>query len=145
MSGRGGQCLCGAVRFKAAATGNFGICHCGQCQRWTGGPLLAVTVQAQDMTIAGGAQILTRRTSGWASRSRCAACGSPLWYRFDKGVDGAGDYEVPVGLFDDANGFTLRREIFIDRKPDSFAFAGAHQRLSEAETLALYETSAEGA
>ncbi|NND71473.1 MAG: GFA family protein, partial [Rhodothermales bacterium] len=39
---------------------------------------------------------------------------------------------------DDANGLTLEREIFIDRKPDSFQLAGDHVRLTEAETLAMY-------
>ncbi|MFT6452301.1 MAG: hypothetical protein ACJA06_001798, partial [Halocynthiibacter sp.] len=37
-----------------------------------------------------------------------------------KGVAGAGNYEVPIGLLDDANGLTLAKEIFIDDKPDSF-------------------------
>ncbi|MBY6201525.1 GFA family protein [Maritalea mobilis] len=140
-----GQCLCGAVRFTAAKLGGFGICHCGQCNRWLGGPMLGVTVEQADMSVAEGAPIVTRRTSGWASRSRCAECGSPLWYRFDKGVDGAGNYEVPLGILDDANGLALTREIFIDRKPDSYSFAGAHERLTEDETLALYAPSSEGA
>lgn len=141
---RAGSCLCGAVRFTAAALGNFGVCHCGQCQRWLGGPLLGVTVAEGDMTIEGAPAISARRTSTWASRSRCAECGSPLWYRYDRGEDGAGDYEVPVGLLDDADGLTLAREIFIDRKPDSFEFSGAHERLTEAETLALYGAATEG-
>jgi len=144
MSGRTGQCLCGAVTFTAAKLGNFGVCHCGQCQRWTGGPLLGVTVEETDMAVAGAENVVSRRTSDWASRSHCGTCGSPLWYRFDKGVDGAGNYEVPVGLLDDANGLTLHREIFIDKKPDSFAFAGAHDRLTEAETYALFGVTNEG-
>lgn len=140
-----GQCLCGAVHFSMHTTGNFGICHCRQCQRWTGGPLLAVTVPADDIDINGADHIVSRRTSDWASRSHCGNCGSPLWYRHDRGTDDSGDYEVPIGLLDDANGLTLEREIFIDRKPDSFDFAGDHQRLTEAETLALYGVESEGA
>lgn len=140
---RTGQCLCGAVTFTAARIGNFGVCHCGQCQRWAGGPLMAVTVREDDMRFEG--PVVARRTSGWASRSRCGECGSPLWYRFDRGTDGVGDYEVPVGLLDDANGLDLKREIFIDRKPDSFALAGDHERLTEAETIALYGVTTDGA
>ncbi|MBF9035903.1 GFA family protein [Rhodobacterales bacterium HKCCE2091] len=131
--------MCGAVRFTARDLGGFGVCHCSQCQRWSGGPFLGVTVTRDDMRIEAGADsIATRRTSEWASRSRCGDCGSPLWYRFDRGEDGAGDYEVPVGLLDDANGLQLRREIFVDAKPDCFDFAGDHPRLTRAETLALY-------
>ncbi len=135
---RTGACLCGAVRFTAATLGNFGACHCKMCQRWTGGPLLGVSVAEADMSVEGAENVRTRRTSDWASRSNCATCGSPLWYRWDKGVDGAGGYEVPIGLLDDADGLVLHREIFIDAKPDGFALAGDHDRLTEVEVFALY-------
>ena len=133
MTTRSGQCACGAVRFSFTEPGNFGICHCAQCQKWLGGPMLAVTVQEADMSIEGAGHIAARRTSTWATRSRCGTCGSPLWYRYDKGVDGAGNYEVPIGLLDDANGLTLRREIFIEAKPDCFDFAGEHPRLTKSD------------
>jgi len=135
---RRGECLCGAVKFSFTRPGAFGVCHCRQCQKWAGGPLFAVTVPEDDMTVEGREHVVMHRTSTWASRSRCDRCGSPLWYRFDKGEDGHGNYEVPIGLLDDANGFSLRREIFIDQKPDSFALAGDHQRLTREETLALF-------
>ena len=133
-----GQCLCGAVSFSMDKVGSFGICHCRQCQRWTGGPLMAVTVLEDDMDIMGADSIVSRRTSSWASRSHCGSCASPLWYRHDRGVDDNGNYEVPIGLLDDANGLVLEREIFIDRKPDCIEFVGDHPRLTEAETLAIY-------
>lgn len=143
MSARTGQCLCGAVRFTASETGNFGACHCQMCQRWLGGPMLGVTVPEAAMAVEGAEHVVTRRTSDWASRSRCGTCGSPLWYRYDRGADGTGDYEVPIGLLDNADGLHLRREIFIDRKPDCFAFAGERPRLTESETLSLYGVATE--
>lgn len=133
-----GQCLCSAISFSMEQVGDFGVCHCRQCQRWTGGPFMAVTVQADAINIVGCEHIISRRTSAWASRSHCGVCGSPLWYRHDRGIDDSGNYEIPIGLLDDANGLTLEREIFIDRKPDSFQLAGDHVRLTEAETLAMY-------
>jgi len=136
---RTGSCLCGTVTFAAVALGNFGVCHCLQCQKWTGGPLFGVTVREPDMLLMTGAdKVLGQRTSAWASRYRCQVCGSPLWYRPDRGIDGTGNYEVPIGLLDDANGLTLKRELFVDVKPDSFEIAGTHERLTRAETLALY-------
>lgn len=141
---RHGQCLCGSVHFTAEEVGNFGACHCKQCQRWCGGPLLAVTVDQDRLFVSGVEHITSRRTSAWASRSHCAQCGSPLWYRHDRGIDGDGDFEVPIGLFDDANGLEFKREIFIDRKPDSFAFAGNHEQLTETETLRLYGVESDG-
>lgn len=140
---KAGGCHCGAVRFEAAETGELGACHCIDCQKWSGGPFLGVFVPEAALTVtAGAARIATRRTSGWASRSRCAECGSPLWYRWDRGVDGTGNYEVSLGLFDAPSGIALKREIFIDFKPDGFAFAGDHPRLTRAETLA--STTSEG-
>lgn len=106
---------------------------------------MAVTVLATDMDITGGESIVSRRTSDWASRSHCGNCGSPLWYRHDRGVDDSGDHEVPIGLLDEADGLILEREIFIDRKPDCIDFVGDHPRLTEAETLALYGVESDNA
>lgn len=135
---RSGRCLCGAVSFEAAETGGFGVCHCEQCRRWLGSAMFAVTVPEAAMRVTGAENIRSLRSSDWASRSFCELCGSALWYRFDKGVDGAGNYEVPVGLLDDAEGLVLEREIFADQKPGCWALAGDHQRLTRDETLALY-------
>ena len=145
MSARGGQCMCGAVRFTAREAGNFGVCHCVQCRRWLGSAMFGVTVPEAAMTVEGAENIRTIRSSGWASRSFCGLCGSGLWYRYDKGADGTGDYEVPIGLLDDGGGFDLRREIFCDEKPDSWALTGTHERLTRAETLAKYGATTEGA
>lgn len=140
-----GQCLCGAVKFRAAALGEFGVCHCVQCRRWAGSALFGVTVKQADMEIDGAENIRTFRSSDWATRCSCATCGSPLWYRYDKGEDGAGDYEIALGLLDDPAGLTLAKEIFIDQKPDSYALAGDHIRMTRAEVLAKYGVTTEGA
>ncbi len=106
---------------------------------------MAVTVHENDINIVSKTSIVSRRTSDWASRSHCGSCGSPLWYRHDRGVDDSGDYEVPIGLLDDADGLILEREIFIDRKPDCISFVGDHPRLTEAETLAIYGVESDNA
>ena len=90
------------------------------------------------MVLEGAEAIRRFRSSDWASREFCGGCGSVLWYRYDKGVDGAGDYEIAVGLLDDADGLTLEREIFADQKPTCWALSGEHQRMSRAETLTKY-------
>jgi hypothetical protein len=43
---------------------------------------------------------------------------------------------VSVGAFDDSAPFRLAREIFIDKKPAGYAFAGDHPRWTEEETFA---------
>lgn len=141
MSARTGQCLCGAVRFTAAELGSFGVCHCTMCQRWLGSAMFGVSVLPRHMRIEGAEFVGTYVSSTWANRSFCTRCGSSLWYRYDPKQDGGGTYEIPIGLLADANGLVLRREIFIDRKPDSFEIAGDHARLTEAEVERMFAGS----
>lgn len=122
---REGGCLCGAVRFRARLTGtNFGVCHCPMCRKWTGSALLGITVPTANVEWQGAENIAKRQSSGWAERAWCANCGSPVWFRVTVGGPYAGNLELPVGTFDDANGLTMTNEIYIDHKPDSYAFAG---------------------
>ena len=130
--------MCGAVRFTARSMEDFGVCHCEQCRRWAGSALFAATVPEGDMMIADRRTIRTYRSSDWASRAFCGACGSVLWYRFDQGRDDSGNYEVCIGLLDDAGGLTLEREIFADQQPDCWRLAGSQARMTRAETLARY-------
>jgi hypothetical protein len=122
---RTGGCLCGAVRFKAVLTGvNFGVCHCPMCRKWTGSALLGITVPAANVAWTGAEHIAKRQSSGWGERAWCADCGSPVWFRVTVDSPYAGTVELPIGSFDDANGLTMTNEIYIDHKPDSYAFAG---------------------
>lgn len=128
-----GQCLCGAVHIRAnVAERHHEACHCGMCRRWSGGPFFGTAVPA--VTFEGDENITRYESSEWAERGFCKVCGTHLFYRL-KNLD---SYVMSVGLFDDADRFVLVEEIFIDRKPDGYSFAGDHPRLSEAETLAKY-------
>lgn len=134
---REGGCLCGAVRFTARLTGtNFGVCHCPMCRKWTGSALLGITVPEGNVAWTGAEHVARRQSSAWGERAWCAECGSAIWFRVT--VDGpyAGNVELPVGLFDDANGLTMTNEIYIDHKPDSYAFAGeGRQVLTRAQCV----------
>jgi hypothetical protein len=134
---RDGGCLCGAVRFSARLTGvNFGVCHCPMCRKWTGSALLGITVPAANVVWTGETHIATRQSSAWGERAWCRDCGSPLWFRVT--VDGpyAGNVELPIGALDDADGLTMTNEIYIDHKPDCFAFAGeGRQVLTRAQCV----------
>jgi hypothetical protein len=127
---RAGGCLCGAVRFTATLPHlNFGACHCEMCRRWTGSALLGITVPTGNITWEGEENIATRQTSAWAMRAWCRECGSNLFFRVTADTPWSGDTELPIGLFDDPNGLTLSNEIYIDHKPDSFAYAGEGRKL----------------
>lgn len=137
---RSGGCLCGAVRFTATLPGaNFGACHCPMCRRWTGSALLGMSVPTDQIDWTGDAHIATRQTSGWAMRAWCRECGSGLYFR----VTAPGPYahltELPIGLLDDASGLQMTNEIYIDQKPDSFAYAGAGRNvMTRADCIAKF-------
>lgn len=127
---RTGRCLCSAVSFSAAnVPTKFGACHCEMCRRWTGSALLGVTVKDEDLTWSGEDLIAKRQTSSWAERAWCRECGTGLWFKVTLEGKYSGETELPIGLFDDPSGFEMSSEIFIDHKPDSFAYAGEGRKL----------------
>lgn len=125
LSTRKGRCLCGAVQFEADLTKlEFGACHCEMCRRWTGSALLGITVPTGNIRWQGEEHIATRQTSPWAMRAWCRECGSNLYFRVTADSQWSGDTELPIGLLDDASGLTMTNEIYIDHKPDSYAYTG---------------------
>ena len=74
-----GGCLCGQVRWRAAAEPiNVRLCHCRNCQRATGGPYFARALfNDADVERSG-------ETTRWASSQRlhrlsCTRCGTPVF------------------------------------------------------------------
>ena len=78
----------------------------------------------------------TYTSSEWAERCFCKTCGSSLFYRLTMEGPMQGTHHFALGTLDDANGIAFEGEIFIDRKPDVYDFAGDHMRMTEAEFLA---------
>ncbi|MHA3913490.1 GFA family protein [Halovulum sp. GXIMD14793] len=139
MSDRRGHCLCGAVSFTIQEPKTeFGACHCSMCRQWTGSALLALEVPADKITVSGQDSIAAYRSSDWAERCFCKTCGSKLWYRVTAEGPHQGAYHLAVGLLDDLAGMKLTSEIFIDEKPDGYAFAGPLDQMTGAQVMALY-------
>lgn len=127
---RKGGCLCGAVRFTARLTGtDFGVCHCAMCRKWTGSAFMGITVPVGNVTWSGKDRIAKRQTSSWAERAWCKDCGSGLFYRITVEGPMSENYEIPVGVLDDANGLDLVNEIYVDEKTDCFSYAGEGRNL----------------
>jgi len=129
-----GECLCGAVRFSVdVSEPEIAACHCAMCRRWAGGPLLVVTADGpprfDDETALG-----VYRSSEWGERLFCRTCGSSILWR---SVDGR-HQAVPVSLIGDPAGLAFTTEIFIDAKPDHYAFAGDRTRMTAAEVIAAF-------
>ena len=74
-----GGCLCGAVRYRAAVAPVRGvICHCTMCRRHSGAPALAfVHFPIGAFTWVKG-EPTRYRSSPYAERGFCPACGSTL-------------------------------------------------------------------
>ena len=134
-----GKCMCGAVVLTIAPRRpELHACNCEMCRRWTGAAFLEIDVRPADLEVSG--PVKTFVSSSWAERAWCDHCGSNLWYKLN--VPGKEMFAVAAGLFDNAGGFTLTKEIYSDCTPDGFAFAGEHQRLTKQETEALYASPA---
>jgi hypothetical protein len=135
-----GQCLCGAVTVSMVpARPEIHACHCAMCRRWTGSAFLEIDAAPGTLKVEGPVRVF--RSSDWAERANCGTCGAPLWWCYS---DPKSEFRaVSAGLFDET-GYALTKEIYIDRKPGGFAFAGDHLRLTEAEVLASLKANAEG-
>jgi len=125
-----GRCLCGAVSFTATEVDpHMHVCHCGMCRRHAGA--LTMSVHVGGITFKGESDILRYKSSDIAERGTCKKCGSHLFYHlFQPDM-----YIMSIGAFDDQSKFTMGGEIYIDSKPDAYAFAGNHSRETEHEFL----------
>ena len=131
---RKGNCLCGAVRVTATRQGDgLAACHCTICRKWGGGPLLAVDCGGE-FRIENEANVAVYPSSAWAERAFCRQCGTHLFYRLKQGPR----YFVPVGLFGEAEPWTLEQQIFIDEKPPFYSFENATTELTGAQVFAQF-------
>lgn len=133
-----GHCLCGAVQLTCADARDVGVCHCGSCRRWSGGPMLAVHCGA-GVAVRGEDHVSVYASSAWAERAFCKQCGTHLYYR----LHATGEYFVPAGLFE-SNDFELRSQIYIDRKPAYYAFVNQTPTLTEQQVIERYSAAVGG-
>lgn len=79
-----GGCRCGKVRFECRAEPHFSsYCHCEDCRRATGAPVLAY-VGFRDAEIDWSSDESRSYGARPVSRFFCPHCGSPLGYRDDR-------------------------------------------------------------
>jgi len=110
-----GGCLCGAVRYTAQAeqTGAI-ICHCTDCQKFTGATFAAlVPVQKAALTVTGPVKIHSGVGGSGKPvlRNFCAECGSSL---FEEPTIRQGLAIIFAGTLDDPKAVSPLREIFRD-------------------------------
>jgi len=77
-----GRCFCGAVQFTVSGEpAAMGYCHCGDCRRWSAGPVNAFTLWKPDAlkVTQGGDKIGTYNKTADSSRKWCLTCGGHLF------------------------------------------------------------------
>jgi hypothetical protein len=93
-----GGCQCGAVRYAWSEPPAFAsVCHCRMCQKASGQPFMALTGGKIEHLRWTRGEPAIFRSSEQAERGFCAACGTPLTYRFE----GAGHISVTMASLDD--------------------------------------------
>ena len=104
-----GGCQCGAVRYAlTVAPTNLSICHCRMCQKASGGPFMAFGSVPLDR-IEWTRVPKTFRSSSFAERGFCEACGTPLTYQADGGW-----IAITLGSLDDPSVVAPRRQFGLE-------------------------------
>lgn len=129
-----GRCLCESVKFSfETPEPHFDACHCSMCRKWGGGPLFAVFA-ASDVEIDGKDNITTYESSDWAQRSFCKSCGTHLYYSLKDGSF----INFSAGTIKGHENFKFTKQIYTDKKPESYNFSNETQMMTEKEVLALF-------
>jgi hypothetical protein len=93
-----GGCFCGAIRYEITAPAQDAtICHCVDCRRAAGAPIVAWFTVARDAL-----RIVRGEPAGYASnpavlRQFCSTCGTQLTWRHDGSPD---HVDVSTGSLD---------------------------------------------
>jgi hypothetical protein len=129
-----GHCLCGKVRFQVnRPVKEVGACHCEMCRRWSSGPF-----QERDcgdaVVFEGEENIVRYKSSDWAERGFCGTCGTSLFYFLLP----TSEYMMSAGAFDDQSGLKFTNQVFIDEKPDWYAFSNETKNMTGAEIFAMF-------
>lgn len=134
-----GKCACGAVGYTIHKDQKaVGPCHCDTCRAWSGGAFIGVQAAANEATLTGEENLKIWTSSPWAERAFCGTCGSSVFYRVTAPGPLQGEFHFGAGTLEDWTGLEMTEEIFIDQKPDAYAFAGERKTMTAAEMMALF-------
>lgn len=135
-----GACLCASIKVRAVPKRrHVEACHCNMCRKWGGLAYLGVQCGSA-VEFEGAEHIIRYRSSEWAERGFCGKCGSSLFFHYLPGDS----YGLLAGLFPDDSLQPLAEEIFIDQKPDYYAFASDAEKLTGAEVMAKFGVGGQG-
>lgn len=127
-----GGCLCGSVRYSADAEPKFvGVCHCADCQHFTGSAFATVIgVPSSALKITGALKTYSKRgDSGKPIHRRfCPECGSGL---MDEAEALPGIAMVNAGTLDDHSWVTPQSEIYCASAQSWVQLGGDHPHFAK--------------
>ena len=125
-----GQCHCGAVRYEMPAdTIHKAICHCTDCRRHSGAPLVAWgLVRNADLKVEGATKEYASSEHG--RRHFCPQCGTPLFYTNETVFPGQTD--VQTATLDDPDVIVPEAQIQVAER------IGWMERLSQIPAFERY-------
>lgn len=114
MSHMVGSCHCGSVRVTMPRD-SVGVvaCHCADCRKLHGGPFALFAAERGAVRWEGEEHVRWYRSSPENERGFCERCGSRLAKR---PVEGS-RLMVSAGLFDDAKGRKVVKNLWLEQKP----------------------------
>ena len=104
-----GQCHCGAVHYEMPAeTIHKAICHCSDCRRHAGAPMVAWGLVNKDQLKVEG-ETKEYASSANGRRHFCPNCGTALFYTND--VIFPGQIDVQIATLDDPDSIVPQAQI----------------------------------
>ncbi|HEX8654560.1 MAG TPA: GFA family protein [Allosphingosinicella sp.] len=104
-----GQCYCGAVRYEMPAdVVHHTLCHCTDCRRASGAPVVSWGLAARDaVTIDGEPKVYA--SSEHARRHFCGTCGTSLFYTNE--IVFPGMIDVQTATLDEPDAIAMQAQI----------------------------------
>jgi hypothetical protein len=105
-----GRCHCGAIAFEMPDAAAFAtVCHCTDCRRQSGAPVLAwAMVPAAAVTVRGEPRVYRSSESG--RRSFCPDCGTGLFFA-NAALAGMGMMQVRIAALDDPGAIAPQMQV----------------------------------
>ena len=106
-----GRCHCGSVSWSAEGPPeHHAVCHCSDCRRWSGAPLVGwIAWPADRVTVEG--ETTTYHSSQNGTREFCGTCGTGLFYRNPEALPGIVD--IHSGTLDDPESLPPGAQIMV--------------------------------
>jgi len=127
-----GGCLCGKVRYSGSAEPVFvGVCHCRDCQKFTGSAF-AVVIGVPEAAISVQGRVATYRKPGDSGkpteRRFCPECGASI---ADTAAALPGVMMLSAGTLDDASWVKPGAQIFCDSAQPWVELGGEMHRFAK--------------